>query len=68
MPKAKVRAYMHQEVEELTDFYTGEINATALAEDAANFFNIYGPPPSYDIPDWVFEYAADIADKHETNA
>ena len=61
----KTRAYMHQEVRRHVDPYTNEVNATALAEAAASLFDLYGPEPDYDIPDWVYECARGIADMHE---
>lgn len=63
--RASVRVYLHQIVAEHTDPYTGQANYTAMAEDAAWKFDIDGDPPEYVIPEWVYEYALEVAEKHE---
>jgi GH35 family endo-1,4-beta-xylanase len=54
----QLRRYMHTVVEDHRDAQTDEINATALAEDAAQHFNLY---EADDIPERVFEVAYEIA-------
>lgn len=62
---AAVRVFLHQIVGDHTDPYTGEINCTMMAEEAALMFNLYGPAPACDIPEWVYEYAAEVAEQYE---
>ena len=54
------------------DYMTGEVNATTLAEDCANVFNLYEADPcqSSDVveylpADFLFDIAADIATDYE---
>lgn len=61
----KVRQYMLHNILDHVDPLTGEVNATGLAEDAAQHFNSYGKPPDYEIPEVYFEWAEDIATAHE---
>jgi hypothetical protein len=59
----KVRTYMFRNVADHVDPLTGEVNATALAEDA--FFHFHPNPADVDIPDDYFLWAEDIATAHE---
>lgn len=59
--KGAVRVYLNNVVEDRTDTYTGEVNCTEMAEEAAMTYNLYGPGPEYEIPEWVYEYAVDVA-------
>jgi len=62
---AAVRVFLHQIVGNHTDPYTGEVNCTTMAEEAALMFNLYGPAPARDVPDWVYDYAAEVAEQIE---
>ena len=59
--KGTVRVYLNNIVENYTDAYTGEVNCTEMAEEAAMTFNLYGPEPECEIPEWVYLYAVDVA-------
>lgn len=63
--KATVRVYLNRIVEDHTDAYTGEVNCTEMAEEAAMTFNLYGPEPEYEIPAWVYDYAVDVAESRQ---
>jgi hypothetical protein len=40
---------------------SGEVNATKLAEDAADEFDLY-EPDGETIPEYLFDYTAEVAD------
>lgn len=61
----KVRAYMQREATEHVDWDTNECSATGLAEDAAEEFNLWGPAPEYEIPEWVLKIALEVATTEE---
>ena len=56
---------MVKNVADHVDSLTGEVNDTALAEDAASHFGTYGPAPDYEIPPEYFDWAIEIANQHE---
>ena len=60
-----IKLYMRQEMREHVDLDTGEVNTTALAEDACQHFDAYGPAPDYDIPEDLFDWALEIAEGWE---
>jgi len=62
---AMVRIFLHQIVKEYTDPYTGVINCTMMAEEAVDQFDLWGPAPEYAVPEWVYDYAAEVAEQHE---
>jgi len=59
--KQKTRAYMKREASNHVDLTTGECCETSLAEDAADALDLYGPAPDFEIPEWVFELAFEVA-------
>ena len=62
--KVAVRLYLHQIVLDHTDPYTGEVNTTTMAEEAAFVFDLDRFTPEYEVPEWVYDYAVDVADAH----
>jgi len=58
----KIREYMQAEVTDHVDPLTGEVNSTALAEDACSHFNAY---EGNEIPERFFELANLIGERHE---
>lgn len=58
--KGKVKQYMRDNVAYHVDPKTLEVNATGLAEDAADAWGYV-----YDTPDDFFDWAAEIADVEE---
>lgn len=65
--RVQVMTYMREEVEEHRDPHTNEVNATTLAEDTCQWFDAYGPPPDYTIPEKYFEWAFLIAEEGKGN-
>ena len=59
---ARIRRYMNLVKDDYRDPITGEVNATRLAEDACMFFDDYGPPPDFDVPEKYYEVAAGVSD------
>ena len=59
--KREVAAYMRREIGDHIDI-TGEANTTAMAEDAADEFSLYGPTVDCEIPEWVYDLAVDVAE------
>ena len=57
----KVREYLQTRSSYWTDPKTGEVNCTALAEDAALEFDLDDGPPEYNVPEWLFDLAVEIA-------
>lgn len=41
----------------------GELNCTILAEQAAQYFDAYGPPPKYDVPEEFFEWSFEVSEE-----
>ena len=64
--ESQVKQYMREEIEEFRDPRTGEVNDTHLAEDACNFFDAYGPPPDFDIPEEYFDWAFEVDESTNT--
>ena len=59
--KTKTKRWMEQNVKDYVDRKTDEVDATGLAEAAANEFNIYENQQDYDIPEEVFDLAVDVS-------
>ena len=59
--KREVAAYMRREIGDHIDI-TGEANTTAMAEDAAEAFDLYGPPPDCEIDEQWYDLAVDVAE------
>ena len=59
-PAQKVKNWMKDNYTQHIDFSCDVLNATTLAEDAAAEFDLY--VGYYDIPEEVFEWAAEIED------
>lgn len=53
---ADIRRYMQSRLDDHRQ-PCGEVNHTALAEDAAAEFDIYEDRRDYAIPEWVYELA-----------
>ena len=64
LSKQKITQHMISIVVECEDPLTGEVSRTSLAEQAAEYFNCY-ENEDYDIPEELFEWAQEVADKHE---
>lgn len=62
----EVKAHMRSVIAEHVDLDTLEVNTTTLAEDVAQHFGAYGPPPEYEIPEDYFDWALEI--EHEWDA
>ena len=58
----EIRQYMRSVLAEYTDAATGEVNCTAVSEDAADHFEWYGAKG--DVPEVLYEWALDVVD-HE---
>lgn len=67
MSEQTVKAYMRTEIAEHVDPLTDEVNTTALAEDAAQHLDAYGPAPEYKIPEDYFDWALEV-EEEETDA
>jgi len=63
--KTAVLTWMRNAAPNYVDRMTGEVNATGLAESAANNFNLYENRTDYPIPEWVFDLAAEVAIEFE---
>ena len=63
--KGRVKRWMQQHVDEYVDRRTGEVNATEMAEAAANEFDIYEDRQDYRIPEDIFDISADVAEAAE---
>ena len=69
--KQQVIAYMQSNLQDAHFNYEnpflsyGEINCTALGEDACQAFNAYGSAPHYDIPEDFFEWAFEVSQWYE---
>ena len=59
--KEEIRKWMRALVE-LND---GELDATHVAEEAADEFNIYENEIDFPIPEWMFELSAEVVDQCE---
>ena len=55
--KRKVRAWMNKNLNDYID-ECDEPNCTELAENACQTFNLY---KGDDIPEWIFDLAAEVA-------
>ena len=55
------RTYMQREIEDHRDLLTDDVNATTLAEDTCNALNLWDG----DVPDWLYDLAADVAWRDE---
>jgi hypothetical protein len=64
-PLIPVATYMVEVLDEHRDPQTDEVDMTALAEDAADHFDLMGGPPGYETPEWVFEMAFHVAERDE---
>lgn len=62
MGRIAVITYMNRNVADHVDPLTGEVNATALAEDACNHFNGF---IGNEIPEEYFDAAFVVAERHE---
>lgn len=62
MLSKRVKSYMRREAQIYVDS-CGDVNATELAESAAAEFDIYAD--ENDIPDWLFDLAAEVAWENE---
>lgn len=60
--KIQVRTYMLDNIEDHVDILTGEVNATALAEDACSHFEAW---IGDDVPERFFDLAETVATQHE---
>ena len=60
----EVKSWMKSNVSEYLD-EVGEVNSTKLAEDAAQEFDLYEGEEDAEIPEWVFDYAAELAFEEE---
>ncbi len=58
--KEQIIAYMKGEVEQHLD--CRKVKMTSLAEDAADYFDDYGPEPECKIPDEYFEYSFEVSE------
>ena len=45
----------------------GEINMTSLAEFVSNELDIVSPTNNFEIPEWIFDMAYDVASKYDDN-
>lgn len=59
-----IKAWMSENVETFRSGRTGEINCTWMAEAADEKFEI-AAGPRYDIPEWVFDLAFEVAEEYE---
>lgn len=59
MNKQEVVKWMKSVAAEYEDSY-GDLNCTQLAEAACRQFDLYGPPPTYDAPDELFDWGVDV--------
>lgn len=62
-----IRRWMKQNLTNYIDS-VGEVNATGLAEEAAQVFDAYLDTQDYEIPTEIFDMAADLATDHEKSA
>jgi len=62
--KSAVTAYMFNNIEDNFDGL-GEVNTTRLAEDAAQASNLYANDADATIPEDVYEWAAEVAERYE---
>lgn len=66
--QGEVKRYMQREIEDHVDYVCLEVNATGLAEDAAAHFDLYEDEVNYEIPEWVFDVARQVAEVWEKRA
>jgi len=55
----EIRNYMKEEIKDHVDWTCLEVNSTALAEDAAEHFSLYGN--NYSIDDSIYDMATEVA-------
>jgi hypothetical protein len=60
MNTGKVRRWMRENAHLYRDDRTNELNQTRLAEEAANVLNLFSDKRDFNIPEEVFELAAEI--------
>lgn len=60
MDHKKIKRVMRQHINECRDSSTNELNHTLLAERAADILDLYVDHENYDIPEEVFEIAAEF--------
>jgi hypothetical protein len=58
-----IKGWMQRHLEEFRDGSTGEINTTAMAEAAAEKFDLYEDQKNWTIPEDIFELAQKVADR-----
>ncbi len=63
--KNKAKQWMLRNISDYVDRMTGEVNETGLAEGAAQEFDIYGPPPDYEIPEELFDLSFNVGEVWE---
>ena len=61
MNTAEVRRWMRAHTDDHTDRLTGEVNLTALAEEAAMVFDLHEDDADFTIPEEVFDLAFEVA-------
>jgi len=62
----QVRDYMAAALYTYLDQETNEIDTDALAEDAADHFELYMDAVDYDVPQWVYALAGEVAEASVT--
>lgn len=61
--RREVERWMEHAVKHHVDHHTQEADATALAEEAAQHFNIYEDNRDYKIPEEIYDLALNVAEK-----
>lgn len=63
--KAVVKKWMRLHAKDHVDHKTGEVNATGLAESAADAFNLYEDRRDYTISEVLFSWSLEAASIYE---